>query len=456
MRMENIEKSHLINSNNLSGEFYFTSLIQEAYDKGLLKDYEIENIQLQCIKLLTDKSESYNDGKSSSIRVETAESIMKSNLYTIGLYLKSLKDTDWAVSELKTSMISKMYEKGRKLINIKLNTAKHIYRLVQRNKLNTINYTYNATLDKNGIGSFFHLYNPDYEAHETPGSVDYQLCNPVTDLTGVEYIQKYLENLLLENEFCRNFAWEDIHHLLCGYDSGYKDLLINIFEQVLTAALGCMLAKGDIKKLDISVEEVRRLNNELLKDDEHLLALKIKRAAEKMIGELNIDKPSLRSCIEKSLPKIKMNIVCAVKASTLGKTFVSPVNPDLKPKIRFFSGVKMEDKEYRKFIEELEACRYSSDKLAFIKEKVKSFGDMEDLMFDAKLSRKETCQVLDLLGDVEVAAILKRHPPKSHIQTVDLSEAEQTFRLYLKGYIDELAADRKKGILEIAGQLLYE
>lgn len=48
--MANIEKKHIIDSNKLSGEQYFASILQEAYSNGLLWDSEIENIQLQCIQ----------------------------------------------------------------------------------------------------------------------------------------------------------------------------------------------------------------------------------------------------------------------------------------------------------------------------------------------------------------------------------------------------------------------
>jgi hypothetical protein len=245
--MANIEKRHIIDSNKLSGEFYFNSILQEAYTCGLLNESDLENIQLQCISLLAYKSERYNMGESSSIRVETAESIMKSNLYSIGLYLKSIPDPDYAAAELKSEKISELYERGRKLIYSRFREAKHIYEMVQRNKIEIPNHSYNSTLSENGIGIFFKSYNIEYEAHDIPASIDYQLCNAVNDLAGIEFIQKYLENLYLENEFCMNFATENIHHLLYGYDKGYPDLLINIFEHVLTAALGCSLANRNIR-----------------------------------------------------------------------------------------------------------------------------------------------------------------------------------------------------------------
>jgi len=451
--MLNIEKKHIIDNNKLSGEQYFASILQEAYSNGLLCDSDMENIQLQCIQLLAYKCERYSGGESSSIRVEAAESIMKSNLYTIGLYLKSLPDVDLAVNEIKKASVSEMYQKGRELINVRLHSAKYIYNLVQKNKLTTPNYSYNSTINE-GIESFFKAYDPDYEAHETPASIDYQLCNTVTNLIGIEFILKYLENLFLENEFCRDFAAEDIHHLLYGYDKGYKDLLINIFEQVLTAAVGCSLANRSVVELDISAEEIQHLHYELSEYDDCSLYLKVHEAAVKILEELNVDSLSLQRYIERSLPRIISNITNAIKNNTLNKTFVSPVNPGLEPRIRFVSGTKMHDEDYRKLIDELIICRHSSDKLALIKEKVKSFGDLEDLLFDAQLSEEETASVFDILGDVEIAALIRRHPFKTDMQAVDLSEGEMAVRLYLKNYIDRLPKGKQEEIFEKADMLI--
>lgn len=454
--MTKLEKRHIIDSGKLSGEAYFTSILQEAYTCGLLYDSDIENIQLECIKFLAYKSERYSSGDSSSIRVEIAESIMKSNLYTIGLYLKSLPDVDIAVSEIKGVKISEMYEKGRKLINVRLNTAKHIYKLVQKNKLSTPNYTYNATLSGNGIGSFFKAYDADYEAHGTSASIDYQLCNTVTDLEGVEYIQKYLGNLFLENEFCGNFAAEDIHHLLCGYDIGYKDLLINIFEHVLTGALACLLAGRSIAKLYISKEDIQLLQNRLSEYEDQELALEIRKAAMRVLEELNISSSSLQRYVTKSLPGITFNILRALKTNTLSRTFVCSVDLDLKPKIEFLSGKKMDDRDYGKFIDELMACRYSSDKLALIKEKITSFGDFEDMIFDAQFSEEEIFSVLDILGDIEIAALIKRHPFESDIQDEDLLEGEKKVLVYLKDYVYQLTSDRQERIFQIVYNFVDE
>ncbi|EHQ90934.1 hypothetical protein DesyoDRAFT_3961 [Desulfosporosinus youngiae DSM 17734] len=451
--MLNIEKRQIINPNNLSGEFYFTSILAEVYANQLMSNSEIETIQMQCLKFLANKVERYNCGDSSSIKVETAESIMKSNLYTIGIYLKSFPDADSAVKALKSAGIPEMYQKGRALINAKIHSSKHIYEQVKGNKIMTLNYTYNQTLDDTGIGSFFMSYDPDYAAHEVAASFDYQLCNPITDLTGIEYIQKYLDNLLLENRFCSYFDPEKIHHLLSGYDEGYQDLLINIFEQVMTAAIGCILTNRKVVELALSKEEVQGLNYNLLKDDDSLLTLKICQASEKVLKELKVTSLLLKNYVDRSLPRITATILNAVRTKTLSKTFVAPVNPDLKPKIQFISGEKMDDKEYRKLIDELLICRYSSDKLALIKEKVRSFGDMEDILLDAELSGEEITSVLSILGDVEIAALIRKYPFNSEIEAVDLSEPERALRSYLRRYFQLVGSEQQERILEISNQL---
>ncbi len=452
----NIEKRQIIDSNVLSGEYYFASILEEAYTCGLLNDSDMENVQFQCIELLANKSGEYYAGGSSSIRAELAQSIMKSNLYTVGMYLKSLSDPDYAVSEIKKGRISAMYQKGRELVYRKYRNTKLLYELVQKNKINVLNYSYNATLNDDGIGIFFRSYNQDYEAHESPASIDYQLCNPVNDLAGVEFIQKYLENLFRENEFCRSFAARDIHLLLGGYDKGYKDLLINIFQRVLTAALGSCLLNRKTVKLQISQEEIEGLYMVLSEDDLQSLAPRINRAVEKLFADLNITDLSLRTYIEKSLPDIQSNIAHAVNTNTLDKLFASSTDPDISSKIQFYSGIKMDDEKYRELIDELLVCRYSSDKLALIRDKVKAFGDMEDLLLDAELSEEDMFAIFDILADIEIAALIKRHPFNSDIQAEDLSESEQALHLYLKRYIDRFPADRQEDIFQIMNRLTLQ
>ncbi|MDD2630335.1 MAG: DUF6179 domain-containing protein, partial [Limnochordia bacterium] len=356
----------------------------------------------------------------------------------------------------RTMPITEMYRKGRRLINAKFHAARHLYELTQNNRLSTDNYTYSATLTDTGIGLFFRVYDPDYKAHEFPASIDYQLCHPVTDLVGVEFIQKYLENLYLENEFCGYFTAEDIHRLLLGYDPGYRDLPVNIFEHVLGAVLGCVLVERDLRALHISPEDVQLLQNRLSGPDDATLVMGLCMASGIILEELSIASPALQRYINQTLDKVKASIVYALKTHTLDKVFAPSTNRQVKQGIRFVSSAKMDDEEYRKLVEELMVCRYTTDKLLLVKEKVKSFGDLEDLLLDAWLSEGEIMALLGSLQDAELAAMIKRHPYMSQLQAVDLSEAEQTLRFCLKANIDRFSQDRKQQILETVNHIVDE
>ena len=449
--MANIEKRYIIDAQKLNGEYYFKSLIQEAQANGLLNDSDIENIMLQCISLLAYKCEEYNLGNSSSIRTEIAETIMESNLYTIGLYLKTFPNPDSAVSELKKEKISSIYDKGYKLINSKFQDLKRFYKIVKSKKVETPNYTYNHTLSDKGIGIFFRSYNKSFMAHDVPASIDYQLFNTISELTGIEYIHHYFVDLYLENEFCQYFDAVDIHYLLYGYDKNYQHLLINIFEFVLTAALGCVLAERNIRHLSITKEDIQIINEKLNKNSLYLI---LKDAAVLMCKELVTLIPTIRDYIENSLQKIVVNIENASRLNSLDKVFIIPKNPDSEPKIIINSEVKMQDSKYRCLIEELQKCRFTSDKLALIKEKIKSFDDLDDLLLDMQFDGELFLSLFNTLSDVEIAALIKRHPYLSDVQAIELSEAEKTLQLNLFNYINQLSLERKEKIVELTNYIV--
>lgn len=455
MRVTQIKSSSLIEPDELNGKFYFDSLLQAAYAKGLLGDSDLENIRRQCLDLLTNQCTRFTRGQSSSLRVERVESLWQSINFTLGLYLKSRPDPEQAAAELKKTLLLELYQKGSIRIGHKMHTARHFYEMAMANKLVTLNYTYNATLNPKGVGQFFRLYDADFAAQEIPASIDYQLCNPVTDLTGIEFIQKYLENLYLENEFCGNFKPFDLHCLLYGFDAGYPDLLLNLFEIVMTAALGCVLIKRPVAKLALTVDEVQSLRNRLAQDDADLIAFKLHQAMEVLFKELKkLTSVALRRYLEISLPKITLNIIQAVKTNTLSKIIAVAVNPDISPKIEFSAGWKMRDADFRELIEELLLSRRTADKLRLIKEKVKSVDDLEEMLLEVRLSAEETRAVFGMLDKVELAVLLKRHAYNSEIQAVDLTEAETVLRLYLKEYLSGLPRAEQDEILELGQRLI--
>ena len=263
-----LQRANAINPALLRQNAYFESLLQAAYETGGIDDGDIKHIQTDCLHLLAEKTGKYTGG-SASVLIEDAETIMKSNLYTVGLYLKSLATPEDAVSVVKSTPVSQLYELGQRKIKTKIALCKHLYRNVVKNMMDIDYAYYNLMLTKD-IPHFFALYTDYhiwYKAHELPGNVHkhnkaHELLGDVTfsypvacqgdlinDYFGIEYVQKYLEALYYENAFCKCFTDDTIYRVLHDFHRDYNDILFNVFERVLQAAIGCVMLTDAYEKL---------------------------------------------------------------------------------------------------------------------------------------------------------------------------------------------------------------
>jgi len=289
-----IERHISINTENLSGEFYFQSFLTEAYEQHEISETELETIQLDCFKLLAVRTESYNNGASSSVQIEVAQVIMASNFFTIGLYLKSLPDLQTALQALKNEPIADQYQKGLKIVCRKMNVARHLYYLVCSSRIESMQYFYNVAIDED-LKRFLKNYNLEYEAHEVTTLIDYQLMNPVSDLAGVEYLVHYLHNLSLENMFCAKFKPAVILAVMQEYDRQYKELPVNFFEQVLLNALGCVLLRKDIEAPILTAADRQEMISIIQCEDETSPFTLLNNTADSVIESLSITSLQLKA-----------------------------------------------------------------------------------------------------------------------------------------------------------------
>ncbi|MDR0861786.1 MAG: DUF6179 domain-containing protein [Oscillospiraceae bacterium] len=445
--MSSIEKIRLIDRSELSGENYFQSLLEAAYSRGILQAADVERLQLECIELLAQKIKKYTGGESSSVRVEVAQSIMTSNLYTISLFLKSYLYPDEAAEALKVSSVKELYEQGCAVIEIKLKTAKRIHALILQNSPKFATRAYKTTI-VGGMKSFFKSYNPEYAAHSTHISADYPTCNPVGNLTGVEFIHKYLESIYYENMFCANFASADTHHLLSGYDNNYRELIFNAYEQVITTAIACKLARLNAKSLNLPETAAEDLRVFLTAQTKPELAAAIKNAHDELKAELKITNIPMERYTDRSLPIIADSISGAIASKTLRQVLITPKYPELTPKLRVSFGRKMEYKQYRKFAEEVADCRYSSDRIAMLRREIQTLADLENILIDVELSPDELKAVLSDREPPELAAIAKRHLYEPSEED-EASDAERSFRRSFRQYLETLPQERQNAINRI-------
>lgn len=391
----------------LDNQYYFQSMLQEAYNNKMISDAELEKIQLQVVELLNKQVESFTGGESSSVRTETAQNIMQSICYCISIYLKSISDIDFIITQLRQKPLAELYQKGRKLIDRQIKCAKVLLHAVSKNKIQTNNYAYNETID-NGLPPFFSCYQPDFGAHETPGSIDYPLCIDKMDLLGIEYIYGYLQKLLWENQFCANFTSYRINCVLRAYDKHFDDLLINIFERVFINALGCVLSDSNIFELNIAPDDIKHLQTKVKMLSKDELDDELLEAAKKLFLALNIKSELVQTYIIEATKEISTQIRNAIALNQLDTMFISYNNTNSQQVIHYEDGERMVDEVFCGFLDKLEACKTVEEKINLIHKNVHCLTDLVDMFESECILENEYSKVIESLDEMIIALLYKR------------------------------------------------
>jgi len=448
--MNSLDKQHLIKRESLSKNQYFQSMVQEAHRLKLLSDAELEDIQIRSVRLLARQTERYTSGDSSSVRVEIAQSIFQSTLYTIGIYLKSLPDIDMSLSEIKQTPLYELHNKGRKLIEKKINIAKHMLYLVQNGRIKTDNIAYNDTVQK-ALSDFFSSYDPDFAAHDTPCSIDYPLNIDKMELAGIEYIYDYLQKLYWENKFCKKFSSHDISCVLRGYDEKYPDLLVNIYRLVFTNALGCTLLSKNTGELKIDSTDRRYIQEKFEKLSQDQFYKVLESASIKLCKQLEFSNDFFKEYIYQTIKEICDSLKKALKNKQLQLVFINSKEKDIKPIVHFMDGDKMDDELFRKLTNEIRECRFATDKILIIQRDIHSISDLVDVLEAECLFGNEFLELFESLEDNELAMLFSLLP----INKVDSNyeESEKKWHVKLDNYLREIEVTRKSNIVKMAEKI---
>lgn len=433
----------------LSQEHYFQTLLEQARRRGLLTGEDERRIQLGCLAILREVAGEYALGDS-SIRIEAAQNLFASISYTIGLALKACPSPEEAAEALRTEEPAVLYQRGRRQAARLLRVAKSLHSRIAGHLLDTPNVFYRATLVE-GIQGFFKLYRPDFSAHEIHITADYPPYLPVNSWVGIEFINRYLENLSWENAFCRLFPPEKVHALLLGLDPGYPKLLFNLFEPVYLTALGCSLVQADAKNLTLSEVALEYLSQLFRSRGENGLIPLLRTALGELSSALTLSGPML-DYLGKCLPQAAAVIRSALEAGTLRPIFPLPQAAGAAPSLHFFMGNRMEDWRYRRVVEELLLCRTGEARLAVIEENIRSLADLEDILLDGCLASADIRTLLRGLSPIETAALLKLHPSRGE----DCGECEAALIRSLQEHLNSLPREQRAWLLNTSRDLTLD
>lgn len=446
-KSNSIEKYDYFAGENLDEESFLKEILGICYQKKLLNDDALRKVYYERMELLKEKLKYYTKDESSSVRVETVESILKCIDYTIGIYLKSFNNMELVIKEIKNTGLFEMLSKGQDLIGKKVLYSKKLLYQISKNKLKVDNYSYNDTIDY-GIPLFFKEYNSFFAAHEGSGSIDYQLHIDNMNRTGIEYIYNYLETLSLENEFCNKFHTSEINKLLKAYDKNCELLLINIFELVFINSLGMIICGKEPNNLNISNLDRKCIKNKLEKLSLEELQLELLKCVKKCSEVLDIKNEALIAYMKKSALKVALLINESIKINRLESVFLSFKEDNVDEMIQYNDGESMSNAQFKKLSEEIRDCSSVEDKIVLIKDNISSLEDLFDILSADCLFEDEYITYFKSLSQMEVVLLSR------YIYDLSLeNEYEKQWYREFNRYILGLNEKEQKEIKELRDRI---
>jgi len=383
-------------------------------------------IEVKVWSFLGKHTERYTMGDSSSIPIETAEELLNSICFSLGLELRgSMNISEILIEEDINDLLKASWRK----IDSLMEDGKKLLEAVRKSSPNIENIAYIDTL--NEIGKSFNKYNYRFLAHRINCSIDYQLSNPISEnLQGIEYINEYLKALFIENEFCIRFDKDNIRYILNSYCPDYKGLLINIYEPILTNAIGLDILGQDILTLEISAVQRETLLRIFRNLSETEILVKLRSSVKRVCDTLGIVDNKNIEYIQKTAVDIYPRIEVGLSTGNIENVFLSfKYEEDLKES-EFIDNDAMDNERLRNLINEINDCRFISDKLAMIKEEVHSLSDLVEVL-SVCFWEDEALELFKTLSEEEICIIKHYLDSKGEVYSSD-SEWEIKFMDYIR------------------------
>ncbi len=314
-------RSHMLDSFmqfNPDENHYVESLLQGAYLAGLLSETESVRIQQKLLQFVELHATRYVGGMSTSLPIETIQSLAASAIYQLSFALRARQNATRALESLKNKPLLDLQKEGRDLVKTYTAKTRERLTLIQKSRVKIPHQAYHDTLMK-GLPLFFESYDVEYAAHDTPGSIDYQLAVETKNVTGISMIAAYLDEIAIENEFCRLFAPKDLYRLMKSFDTNYEVLLENIFQYVWRNAIGRTLTHQNPKKLTLTFQDLETIQNMLGFLSEQDLRKTLSLSANNLIQELSIPHPPLVALIHQTVEIEEIRIQLALKHRSIDK-----------------------------------------------------------------------------------------------------------------------------------------
>ena len=389
--------SGLIDKSKLQTDNYFSSLVKQAYDCGLIFDSDIERIRTELFLLLGDICKTIAEKGSSSIRVDTAEEISESIMYSISVRLKKCPSPESSVNLLQSEKIKVLFEEGQKELSDMLIKMKIKWTILKGKLFETKSFCFNE-IPKETMKRFFAGYDYKLSAQKDVVLFGYPVYNESEKLSGAELISQKLESFILENEFLNNFNPQSVHSLLClidriygenekGEGSFYLETPINIYIYVLACALGLVMCKKEPHELKLEKEDYDFIESRLVQKNYKSVLVILRDALDKLIAQLMVGEKTA-AYLELSIRQLADEIALSY-GMNLKSIFLCSNNKAENEGFIIEGEPKLSDSKFRFVLEQIRSLG-SIEKIAqVIGENVKNEEDFEELVISACLNKNE-------------------------------------------------------------------
>ena len=460
-----IAKHTPIRTESLDPNQYTLSLLKEGFRVGLVDRQTIYGIQEQVMLILRDLITRYTKGESTSLRTETAESLLNSIYYSIDAYAGSFEDPEQGIAVLKTANMKEIYDKGVEIIESIFKEARQLCQEIVRNKLDVPLEVYNTSVTED-LPEFFEQYSIIFGAHDTAGSFDYPLIFDDMNVRGVLYIRNYLGNLDIETQFCRLFDKQDINKTLAVYGRtcriDYKESPVNLFEVLVNNSIFSALSGNAANELRITGAQYEIIRRKLTGLDYLQMNNILNAAVEKLIGDLHIDQPKLADYIHRYKKGLGLRVLNAVNNNNLNNiVMISTEGKSQNTRNAFIESERLSDDSFSLIVQRIINCTNAADKVTVIMTSVRSLEDFIDILNADCLFEDEFEAVFAALGNMELAVLAKTifldelrvKKLDLPVITVDNWKASTEWESAYIRFIQGLNKERKTAIEEYASHL---
>lgn len=206
--------------------------------------YKMEELALIVGELV----EKYSAGESTSMTYEKAEQLMGAVLYCIHEAQARKQDR---VIAAKTRPVQRLYEVGAAAVEKKTKEALKLNNRILPQFVSYGNHCLYDTFVK-GIPEFFKWYDIRFHPQDTILTLDYPVLKDLSAMTGIDKIYAFIECIRLEQMFLNQFPQSCVVHVLMHYNEQYQDMVDNLCEPVLLAAVVHVLAGRPLTQQDFA------------------------------------------------------------------------------------------------------------------------------------------------------------------------------------------------------------